>query len=367
MAEIVKQEEISEQSAIQTLEQILNRIPFLKLQGIEGKNTAGAEIHRHDLIAKVRVGNEAWKIVVEYKRQGQRRHVREAVLQVSDYLSRMPSANNYGLIIAPFISEQSAQICREWGIGFVDLAGNCSLSFDHVFIETRSADNPFRVRKTLHSLFTPKAARVVRILLGPPLRTWKVADLQKAAGVSLGLVSNVRKLLLDHEWASAADAGLLITEPEKVLRAWAKAYKPRSHRKHSFYTPLHGVQLENAMRLSMTDGGGRHAVLASFSAARWLAPYARQGTHYFYADPIGQQLIKERMKLEPVAKGENVAIQEPNEDDVFIGKVESTDGIWCTGPVQTWLDLNVSGERGIEAAEHLFQNKLLPAWREIAS
>ena len=208
---------------------------------------------------------------------------------------------------------------------------------------------------------------MLRILLEPPIRTWKVADLQNAAGVSLGHVSNVRKLLLDHEWASVVEGGLRVTEPEGLLREWGKVYKPLSQIRGSFYTPLHGERLEHAIRLSMANDRGRHALLASFSAARWLAPYTRQGTYYFYADHIGQQLVKDSMKLEPIAKGENVVIQEPKENDVFIGKVESAEGIWCTGPVQTWLDLNASGERGVEAAEHLLQYKLLPAWREIAS
>lgn len=362
----MKREEASGQNAVQTFEQILSRVPFIELKTLERQNTSETNIHRHDLLANISVGGEVWKIVGEYKRRGQPREIREAVLQLSNYLSRMPGAHNYGLILAPFISEQSAQICREAGIGFLDLAGNCFLSFDRIFVETRSADNPFRARKALHSLFTPKAARVLRILLEPPIRTWKVVDLQKAAGVSLGHVSNVRKLLLDHEWASV-EGGLRVTEPEELLREWGKVYKPRSQTRRSFYTPLHGERLENAMRLSMANDRGRHAILASFSAARWLAPYTRQGTHYFYADHTGQQLVTESMKLEPIAKGENVIIQEPKENDVFIGKIESAEGIWCTGAVQTWLDLNASGERGMEAAEHLFQYKLLPAWRELAS
>src|SRR5689334_18528845 len=313
--QILKQEEATEQNAVQTFEQVLSRIPFIELKTLERQGTIETNIHRHDLLANISVGDEVWKIVGEYKRRGQPRQIREAVLHLSDYLSRMPGAHNYGLILAPFISEQSARICREGGIGFLDLAGNCYLSFDRVFVETRSADNPFRARKALHSLFTPKAARVLRILLEPPIRTWKVADLQNAAGVSLGHVSNVRKLLLDHEWASVVEGGLRVTEPEGLLREWGKVYKPLSQIRGSFYTPLHGERLEHAIRLSMANDRGRHALLASFSAARWLAPYTRQGTHYFYADHTGQQLVKDSMKLEPIAKGENVVIQEPKEND----------------------------------------------------
>jgi len=46
-----------------------------------------------------------------------------------------------GLLLAPFISEESAKICTDAGIGYADLAGNARLAFDTVFIETRSAGN----------------------------------------------------------------------------------------------------------------------------------------------------------------------------------------------------------------------------------
>jgi hypothetical protein len=64
-----------------------------------------------------------------------------------------------------------------------------------------------------------------------------------------------------------------------------------------------------------------------------------------------------------VPGGENVVLIHPKEDDIFAGRIEATPNIWCTGLVQTWLDLSVAGERGDEAAEHLLQEKLLPAWQ----
>ena len=70
------------------------------------------------------------------------------------------------------------------------------------------------------------------------------------------------------------------------------------------------------------------------------------------------------LQLLPAARGENVVILEPREDDVFSGRLEAAPGIRCTGLVQTWLDLGAAGERGREAAEHLLQEKLLPAWKE---
>jgi hypothetical protein len=45
-------------------------------------------------------------------------------------------------------------------------------------------------------------------------------------------------------------------------------------------------------------------------------------------------------------------------EGVFLDAVNPSPGIFCTSPVQTFLDLSASGERGNEAAQHL-RSKLL--------
>jgi len=53
----------------------------------------------------------------------------------------------------------------------------------------------------------------------------------------------------------------------------------------------------------------------------------------------------------------------PKDKGVFLDRVEAAEGIWCTSPIQTYLDLAVSGERAIEAAEHLFNERIAPGWK----
>jgi hypothetical protein len=99
-------------------------------------------------------------------------------------------------------------------------------------------------------------------------------------------------------------------------------------------------------------GGGR-AVLASYSAADWLAPYVRQQTTYLYADEAGFNALASGLDLAPAAKGANVVVRIPDEDGVLDDVVEVSDGIFATSPVQTYLDLMNAGERGQEGAQHL--------------
>jgi len=319
-------------------------------------------------LAEVRTGDRRWTLVLEGKRSGQPRIIRNAVLQLESYLSHLPQDKRcYGVLLVPFISEKSARICTEAGMGYADLAGNAHLSFDQVFIEIRTAQNPFREKRELRSLFTPKAGRVLGVLLTPPLRAWKVEELAKETGVSLGHVSNVRRRLLDREWARADDAGLRLTKPEELARSWQDAYESRARKRKKYYTVLHGEEMERALRAALAEAGaGEHAVLSSFSAARWIAPYARQATHFFYADAVGEEVLRQHLQLSPTTQGENVVVEEPRETDVFERRIEPVSGIWCTGLVHTWLDLNATGERGREAAEHLLKHKLLTVWKEIA-
>ncbi len=348
---------------------LLGRVPSLKLASLKKDTPVSPHSPaRADRVAQVTAGDRAWTLVVEEKRLGQPREVRMAVLELERHLEHLPKEEaHYGLILAPFLSEESAKICTEAGIGYADLAGNARLAFDQIFIETRVADNPFREKREKRSLFSPRAGQVLRVLLTPPLRAWKVTDLAEEAGVSLGQVSNVRKLLLDHEWAVVSGAGLRISKPEEAARAWQRSYDPHPLSREAAYTLLHGEALDTAMRAALAEASkGEHAVLASYSAARWFAPYARQATQFFYADTLGAEILKRHLRLQPVSRGENVVVIEPRVDDVFASRVEAAPGIWCSGLIQTWLDLTISGERGSEAAEHLLREKLLPEWKEVA-
>lgn len=341
---------------------LLGRAPFVRVNSF--RRFSSIYGNQPDWLVDIEVGGRPWGLVLAGTQQGQPREVRNGLLQLHQFQGMTKDKPSYGVLVAPFLSEQSTRLCNEAGVGYADLAGNARLSFDQVLIELQVAGNPFRVKRSLRSLFTAKAGRVLRVLLTPPLRAWKVKELKQAAGVSLGQVSNVRKLLLDREWAQVADAGLCLSKPVELARAWGSSFAARPQSREAAYTLLHGEGFENAVRAALAEAGnGAHAVLASYSAAQWLAPYARQATQYFYADQQGAEILKRHLQLQTVQRGENVVVLEPREDDVFSGRVEAAPGIWCSGLMQTWLDLSVAGERGGEAAEHLLQETLLPGWK----
>ncbi|MDQ2704781.1 MAG: type IV toxin-antitoxin system AbiEi family antitoxin [Pseudomonadota bacterium] len=321
------------------------------------------EVPGVDLAMEVSGGTSRWMMVCEIKSNGQPRHIRGAALQARDLARRVHvEGPTYPVVIAPFISAESGAICQELGVGYVDLAGNCRLVFDTLYVQRTVAKNPFGEKREQRSLFAPKSARILRLMLELPSHEWKVAELAERAEVSYGQVSKVRTYLIDREWAAGTWGAVRLVKPKALLDSWQKAYKPMRSKRTTYYTLLHGEQLQEAIKKATSYILFGQALLSSYSAARWLAPYARVAGEYFYVDIAGERRLKEILKLEPVAKGENVTIDLASDAGFFHGRTEGAPGIFCTSPIQTYLDLTTSGERGEEAAQHLFTERIEPTW-----
>lgn len=338
------------------LRQLLEEVPIIKVEGIE--HDAASTGWEPDLVARILVNGRPRVLVCDVKSNGQPRYARAALLQLRDSIQKHSSRVS-PVFIAPFISPAVRRLCEEKNVNYLDLAGNARIAFDGVFIERVVTDKGANEQRQLKSIFSPKSAQVLRTMFRDPGRAWRVAELAAASHVSLGHVSNVRKGLIDQEWAMATHGGLMLSQPDALLDAWRDAYQSPRGERLRFYTPLHGKALEDAVHNVLgTQGGPGVAAFSSFSAAQWLAPYGRTGMHYFLADQDGLGKLKTALALTPAAHGENVIITVPNDDECLADVIEPAHGIVCTSVLQTYLDLSIAGERGAEAAEYLRNEKL---------
>jgi hypothetical protein len=345
-----------EMRAADALGALLEQVSVVKAKDIELEPPALD--FKADVVARVSVSGKQHILICECKANGQPRHIRTALLQLRQYVSRLGN-NATPIVIAPFLSAEGQAMCRESGAGYLDFAGNARIVFNGVFIERIVETKPPAARREMRSIFKPKSAQILRVMLRNPTRAWRVSELAEASGVSLGHVSNVRTALLDREWAHVSPRGLSLTEPDKLLDAWRDAYEAPAGKRLRFYTTLHGSALDEASKNALRaneDAGW--AILASFSAACWLAPYARVSTQYFYADDTGLRRLQDVMGLSSASKGENVFITVPKDEGILHDTIEAAPRITCTSPVQTYLDLSIAGERGREAADHLRREKL---------
>jgi len=110
----------------ETIEQLLwdclDEIPFIEHKQVEQR--IFAHPGRPEIIAKLRIGGQDRTLVAEVKANGQPRLVREAIGEILQYRQNYPNA--YGVVIAPVLSAHAMKICRQEGIGYLDLAGIAS-------------------------------------------------------------------------------------------------------------------------------------------------------------------------------------------------------------------------------------------------
>ena len=310
-----------------------------------------------DVLVKVSVGGHEHLLACEVKSSGQPRYLRNAILQLREYITNRENISP--VFIAPYLSADAQRLCKESEINFLDLEGNCLLQFDNVYIERQIGHRSAAEKRALRSIFKPKAAAILRVMMREPDRAWRVADLAFRADASLGQVSNVRNALLDREWAKSELEGLRLTNTVELINAWREEYEQPKHQEH-LYTSMHGQRLDGAIRQSFEELNTRgKIVLGSFSAARWLAPHLKIANDFFYVDEDGRQILKRNLELKPASQGGNVTLVRPKDEGIFQDTTSPVPGLFCTSPIQTYLDLWVSGERGREAADHLRRELLV--------
>lgn len=360
--EIPANETLFQRQGLARLKALLEEVAFVKAVKVLPQSK-----HDWDAELDVRTTAGATRLLVDCKRRSEPRFLREAAARFE--LARIRQPHAYPVLVAAYLSPESAAICREREVGYVDIAGNCHLSFGQIHIHREGFANPFREVRGTAALFAPKAERVLRVLLDPEWsgRNWTLRELAQYAtpGVSLGQVHKVVKALCDHEFVAQSDRGVRLLKPEPLLLEWAQNYRLERSKASRFYSVLPVRELEEKMASIINDVAAMphcEAAFASFSAAARIKPYVRQHRVYLYLQ-ADVSLVTKRLELKAVSSGENVVILEPYDEGVFYQTQQSDDdGIW-TGPVQTYLDVNASGGRGPEAAEHILATMLRKRWK----
>ncbi len=346
--------------AVDAVQKLLGDVPSVQVESVKYQHRIADNLQIDGRIGLSHAGT-SYQLIVEVKSDGAPRHVRSGIFQLKGYVAHIHQLGPaeagerwIPLLASPYLSPQSRAICADHDVAYLDLAGNTHLAFGDVYIDRAVAGQPKSETRALRSIFTPKAAAILRVMLRDPDQAWRVVELAEKAQASLGHVSNVRKALLSRELIEKGDEGVVLINPDGLLKMWRENYRqPRGHRIKE-YTRFHGRQLDERLRGKLNPfPHAPRAVYSLNSAAAWLAPFARDGTHSFYADEQGTQLLRDVLELTPAAIGPNVALLEAFDDSLFADAVEPSPGIFCTSPVTTYVDLWNGNERQREAASHL--------------
>lgn len=266
----------------------------------------------------------------------------------------------YPILIAPFISDSVAARCEEKHIGHLDLSGNCNIEFGGIWIERNGRPRKYKEQRGSKSLFTPKASRILRVLLQGPLESYLVNVLAFKAKVSLGHVSKVRRLLLNEDLAEETKAGIRIKDPDGILEQWVQ--EDSLHRRIEIreYSSL-GSPATLAESLAVFCGENRATIkegplfTLNFAAAL-RAPHNVANTVSAYLPEFpNDELLSSLHARSLPGGGGNLRIFVP--DDYYGVGLGCRDvgGLRLVSDLQLYLDLQAGEPNGEEQADVLRQ------------
>lgn len=329
----------------------LRILPELKNVNIKPQvNINGA---RADFLVTLNIKGKDNVLICEIKSSGSPSHVLPAVVQLKKSIE---GKKGYPVIIAPYISQRSAEICRQNNTGFIDLEGNTFLSFGNILIDRRVKERVNIEKREITEIFSARATRIIRVLLeNSNKERWLISDLAKEANVSLGYTSDILSALSAQGYIEKKKRkGIQLKEKASLLDKWASVYSFSQNNIFSFYTLEKDFTAIFKKIAGISETLNLKSALTLHSAASLAAPYvARFSDIYLY---VGGDIAlwKKELGLRDVERGANFYLISPYDEGVFYG-LRKVKGIPVIGNIQLYLDLFKYPARGKEQAEYARQ------------
>jgi len=270
------------------------------------------------------------------------------------------------LVCSPFISARVAEIFQKRRVSYIDQAGNCHLVAPGLFLHIAGRPNRITRKRTSIDPFSGRSSRIVRSLLSKPTTEWQVQQLAKQSGVSLGLASKVKQVLVEEAYLEDRNHLLRLRDPDKLLEDWSKSYRPH-------VTPMHIFTMSKAQESErrIAEWCDQHDVtyaLTQLAAAWRYSPMVRYDKSVLYIDKavaITGKLsdLFRCIDARGVDTGANCTLWLTDEPAVFKGS-KNFDGVNAVSPIQLYLDLKVLPGRGEEAAKELYDREIRKSFEQ---
>jgi len=208
------------------------------------------------------------------------------------------------------------------------------------------------VDMSVRNIFSPKATRIVRILLTNPEKEWSIFSLSDEAKTAYGHTYRVTKTLMKLALCRQTETSKVkVANPGELLSRWA-AYHDFSllNDVDAYYSMERELDTLLGELPSVVKDGLRYA-LTLHAGASLTAPYVRPASLHIYIEDEKEILVK-RLGLQPTEMGGNVYLARPYDDGVFYG-LQKVREVCIVSNIQLYVDLYNYPARGREAAEHL--------------
>ena len=306
-----------------------------------------------DVVIEISTEYRDVELFVNIKPRGEKRFIIEYINRVKSFID-----SSRCMLIAPYISPDSAELLKNSGLNYMDLSGNCYVAADMIYISVEGKSNqyiPKRSNKNIFARSSIKSAIVLKTLLNDPYREWQVQELVEMTGTSLGMISNIKTYLIENNWAEKVNSRFRLKNIQDMLREWARVYNLKAEQTDEYYSLDRISDFEAGLSLR-NNNHGTTVALGSFSAAARYAPTVRYNKTFVYIELQDKQEFIRDFGLKKVESGGNVIICTIYDQTMTMFAREINNSI-VTSPVQTILDLFSHAGRGEEAAEAIIQKE----------
>jgi hypothetical protein len=257
------------------------------------------------------------------------------------------------LLVAPYITREVAERCRQLHLPFIDTAGNAYLEAPGLLVYVIGNNKPAELRQGQFRALNPAGLQIAFALAcQPKLVQTTYREIAACAGVALGTVGPVMKDLEARgylRFQKEPDRKLL--DPERMVEEWV------THFPITLRPKLNPRRFRaDTERLQQADLLHQNAYWGGEPAAEKLTRYLKPAQFTIYArEPIAKLIAAGRMRADPT------------------GNVEILDTFWnfdrdkefpdVVPPVLAYADLLATHDgRDVEAARMIYEQRIASAF-----
>lgn len=280
-----------------------------------------------------------------------------SVIQLID---KQKDEKGMSVLISPYISERTAQICEENRVGYFDYAGNCWFVGHSIYLSEKGNKNIQPKEQKAVSIFEKSSvvsSLILRELFADVTKVWKLKYLSEKVNCSIGQVSKVMNFLVQNVWAEKTKDGFLLKNPEMLLKEWSRIYGNKEVTAYNCYTIDNISLFEKNLKLLKGDTG-IEAYLTGFAGGVRYTPVVRYNKVHVFISPEDIPEAIRYLELKEVSSGANVVIFAIDNDSYIKGGREINSDM-VVSPVQIYLDSMQLKGRGEELAEAILRKEIL--------
>ena len=279
---------------------------------------------------------------------------------VIELIEKQNQSQEVNILVAPYISERTAQICEDNGMGYFDYAGNCWFVGHSIYLSEKGNKNPRPKEQRSVSIFertSVVSSRILRELFADVTKTWKLKYLSEKVNCSIGQVSKLMKVLVENAWVEKLPDGYKIIDPESLLLEWSKDYGKKEITSYACYSLDNINVIEERLKKLKIDMG-IDSFLTGFSGGVRYTPVVRYNKVHVYIAPEDIQEAIRYLDMKEVNSGSNVVIFSL-ENDSYIKNYRVIDDSTVVSPLQIYLDCMQIKGRGEEMADAVLKKEIL--------